>query len=80
MVDLSYEVVWEGLWCPIVGDPGMGCRTKGARLGIPGLIDFLGEEHPVLAQGDHIHLSTRVNIHGNQLCAILCGELQLSIE
>ena len=49
----------------------MGCRAKGAILGVPGLIDFVGEELLVPAQGDGIHLSTRINLHSHQLCVVL---------
>ena len=58
----------------------MGCRAKGARLGVPDLIDFVREELLVPVQGDGFHLSTMVNLHGHQLCAILCGQLQSGIE
>ena len=58
----------------------MGCRVKGARLGVPSLVDFVRKELPVPAQGDGIHLSTRTNLHGHELCVALCGELQMSIE
>ena len=58
----------------------MGCRAKGARFGVPGLIDFLGEKLPVPVQGDGVHLSTRVDLDSHQLYAILCGELQSSVE
>ena len=43
----------------------MGCRVKGARLGIPGFINFVGEKILVPAQGDGIHLSTRVYLHSH---------------
>ena len=58
----------------------MGCRDKGAGLGVPGLIGFVGEELPVPAQGDGINLSTRVSYHGGQIHTILCGELKSSVE
>ena len=58
----------------------MEYRAKGTGLGIPGHIDFVGEELLVPPQGDGIHLSTRVSLHSHQPCAILCGELELSVE
>ena len=61
-------------------DPAMGSKDKGIGLEEPGLIDFLGERHPVPAQGDGIHLSTRGNLNGHWLHTILGGELEPGIE
>ena len=52
----------------------MGCRAKGARLGLPRLIDFVGEEFLVPAQGDSIHLGTRgQSSQSSALCHSLWG-------
>ena len=58
----------------------MGCRVEGARFGVPGLGDFMGEQLPVPAEGHCVYLSTRVNFNGHHLHVILCGELQVSVE
>ena len=63
-----------------MGDPGIGRRAKGTGLGKPGLIDFVGVELLVLAQGDGIHLSTRVYLHGHQPHAILHGKLKPHVK
>ena len=54
----------------------MGSRARGIGLSEPGLILFWGEMLPVPAWGDGIHLSTRVDLNGLQLCSILGGELE----
>ena len=41
---------------------------------------FLGEELPVLAQGDSVELSTRVYLGGHELGPIPCWELELGVE
>ena len=43
----------------------MGCRAEGIGLREPGLTDFVGEKLFVPAQGDGIHLSTRVDLHSH---------------
>ena len=58
----------------------MGRSAEGIGLRVPGLIDILGEELLVPAQGDAIHLNTRVNLHGHQLGAILGGKLEPHVE
>ena len=60
--------------------PGVGSWSEGIGLRVPGLISFLGEKLLVPVQGDGIHLSTRVNLHGHQLSAILGGELEFCVE
>ena len=57
-------------------DPGVGGRASGAGLREPGLIDFVGEKFPVPAQGDSIHLSTRVYLDSHQLHSISGRELK----
>ena len=49
----------------------MGRRDEGAELWVPGLAKLMGEELPVLAQGNYINLSTRINFNGQGLGAIL---------
>ena len=49
-------------------------------LGYLDLEIFMGEQLLELAQGDCVYLSTRVNLHSHCLHAILCGELQASVE
>ena len=58
----------------------MGCRTEGVGFRVPGLIEFLREKLLVPAQGDSIHLSTRVNLVGHQVGTILCRELEHCVE
>ena len=47
----------------------MGIEDESARLGVPGVSDLMGEELLIPAQGDHIHLSPRVNLNGHGLGA-----------
>ena len=60
--------------------PGVGSREEGTRFGIPGAINFVGEELPVLAQGDGDDLRTRVDLHSHQLGAIFCGKLEPGVK
>ena len=57
-------------------NPGVGSRAEGARLGKPGVTDFVGIELLVPAQGDGINLSTRFYLHGHQLSTSFGWELQ----
>ena len=50
----------------------MASGDEGARFGVPGLSELMREELPILAQGDCIHLSPRVNLNGHGLGSILC--------
>ena len=52
-------------------DPGMGSGDKGAGFGRPGLSELMEEELPIPAQGDCVHLSTRVNLDCHGLGAVL---------
>ena len=52
-------------------DPGMGSGDKGAGFGEPGLSELMAEELPIPAQGDCVHLSTRVDLYCHDLGAIL---------
>ena len=38
----------------------------------PGLSELMGEELPIPAQGDCVHLSTRVHLDCHGLSAVLC--------
>ena len=53
-------------------------------LRVPGLghldSDIVGEQLLVPAQGDCIHLSTRVDLYSYYFCVILCEELQAGVE
>ena len=50
----------------------MGHGDEGAGFGVPGLSEFMEEELLILAQGDCIHLGTRVDLDSHVLGAILC--------
>ena len=49
----------------------MGSRAEGTGLMKPGLINFVGADRLVPAQGNN--LSIRVYLHGHQLNTILVG-------
>ena len=49
----------------------MGSRAEGARLGEPGLINFMGVQLLVPAQGCRINFSTMVYLQSHQLNAML---------
>ena len=53
---------------------------EGPGFGVPGVINFMREELPVLAEGDGVYLGTRVYLHGHQFGAISCGELEPGIK
>ena len=50
----------------------MDSGDDGARFGIPGFSELMGEELLIPAQEDCIHLSPRVNLNCHGLGAILC--------
>ena len=51
----------------------MGCGDEDAGLGVPGVGEFIGKGLPILAQGDCVYLSARVNPYSHCLHAILGG-------
>ena len=61
-------------------DQGVEDWAKGARLGKPGLTDIVGERLLLLAKGDCVDLSSRVNLHGHLMSAILHGKLEPGVE
>ena len=50
----------------------MGSGHRGAGFGVPGLSQVMGKELLILAQGDCIHLSLKVNLNDHGLGSILC--------
>ena len=58
----------------------MGSRSDGTGFGVPGVINFMGEELLVLSQGDGVDLNTRVYLDGHQFGAISCWELEPGIK
>ena len=54
----------------------MGSRAEGTEFWEPDLIDFVGVELLVPAQGNGINLSTRVSLHSQHLSAVLGWELK----
>ena len=58
----------------------MGSGAERTRFGVSGFINFVGEELPVLAQGDSVDLSTRDNFHSHQFCAIFHWKLEPGVE
>ena len=63
-----------------MADPGVGGWAKGARPREPGLTNFVGENLPVLAKGDHVNWGSRVNLYGHLMSAILFGKLEQGVE
>ena len=53
---------------------------EGTGFGVPGVINFIREELPGLAQGDGVNLSTRVYLHSHQFGAVSCGKLEPGIK
>ena len=58
----------------------MGSGDEGAEFGVSGVSEFMGKELLILAQGDCVYLSPRVNFNSHGLHAILCGKHQVSVE
>ena len=56
----------------------VGWRELGFR--VPGVINFMGEELPILAQGDGVDLSTRVYLHSHQFRTVYCWKLEPGIK
>ena len=54
--------------------------VKGSSFGVSGIIDFMGENIPVIAQEYCIYLCTWVYLDGFGLCPILHGEQQSSVK
>ena len=59
---------------------GLGSRAEGTGFGVPGVINLVGEELPVLAQGDYVNLSTRFDFHGHQFGAVFHWKLEPSVK
>ena len=60
--------------------PGVGSRKEGIRLGVPGFVELVGEQGIILAHGDSVALSTRINLHGHVLYSVTCGQVQPAKE
>ena len=80
MTDLSNELAYEGLGSAILGDPGVFSGVKGSLFGESGLIDVVGEDLLVLAQGYCVYLGVWVYLDSHGLCPILHGEQQFGVK
>ena len=57
----------------------MGCGDKGAGFWVPGFGDFMEEKLLVLALGDCVYLSPRVDLSSHHCQAILGEEHQIGL-